>query len=111
AGALGLKARIDLDPALVHGGLDVVVQHELQRALRALDLDGLAFDVGGDAGRHQNWFLTDTGHGVFPDFAFPEQNTVQSSSPPTFASRASWSAITPLGVEMIDKPRPLLTRG
>ena len=43
-----------------------------------------------------NWFLADAGHGDF--LAIRAQNTVQSTSPPTLASRASWSAITPLGV-------------
>src|SRR6185369_15562796 len=59
ARALGLRAWIELDPALVHLGAHIVVQHELQRALRALDLDGLAFDVRRDTGRDRNWFLAD----------------------------------------------------
>jgi hypothetical protein len=36
---------------------------------------------------------------------------VNRISPPTLASRAAWSAITPFGVETIATPRPLLTRG
>src|SRR5262249_21328850 len=49
-GALGLGARIDPHLAFLHLGLDVGMQHHRQRALRALDLDGLAFHAGGDAG-------------------------------------------------------------
>src|SRR3954451_10317000 len=48
ASALGLIARIDLDAALLHLHGDIVGQHDLQRALRALHLDGLPFDVRGD---------------------------------------------------------------
>src|SRR6185437_4795286 len=100
-GALGLVTRLDLDPGLVHADRHVVVQHELERALGALHLDGLPFHVGGDAGRDGNRTFSDSRH----------QNTVQMISPPTLASRASWSAITPLGVDRMAMPRPLLTRG
>src|SRR5580704_2932954 len=101
AGALGLEARVDFDLAAVELDQYVVVQHDLQRALRAFDLDRLAFHVGGDAGRDGDWLFADTGH----------QNTVQRISPPTLASRASWSAMTPFGVETMATPRPLLMRG
>ena len=101
ARALGLDARIDLDLAAIELDRDVVVQRDLQRALRALHLDGLALDIGGDAGRDRDGFFADTGH----------QNTVQRISPPTLASRASWSAMTPFGVETMATPRPLLMRG
>src|SRR5512146_242587 len=101
ARALGLMARLDLDRTLVHGDDDVVVQHELKRAFRALHLDGLAFHVGSDAGRDGNRSFSDSRH----------QNTVQMISPPTLASRASWSAITPFGVDRMAMPSPLLTRG
>ena len=101
ARALGFDARIELDRALVHLDGDVVVHHDLHGALRALHLDGLPFHVGGDAGGDRNRFFADAGH----------QNTVQMISPPTLASRASWSAITPFGVDRIEMPRPLLMRG
>ena len=45
--------------------------------------------------------FTDPGH----------QNTVHRISPPTLASRASWSAMTPFGVDTIVTPSPLLMRG
>ena len=101
AGALGLEARVDFDLPVVELDQYVVVQHDLQRALRAFDLDRLAFHVGGDAGRDGDWFFADTGH----------KNTVQRISPPTLASRASWSAMTPFGVDTMATPRPLLMRG
>ena len=101
AGALGLIARIDLDLAVVELHRDVVRDNDRQCALRAFDLHGLAFDIGGDARRHRDWFFADTGH----------QNTVQRISPPTLASRAAWSAMTPFGVETMATPRPLLMRG
>src|SRR6185503_15775220 len=101
AGALGLGTRLDVDRSLVHRNRHVVVQNELKSAFRALHLDGLAFHVGGDAGRDGDGFFADTRH----------QNTVQMISPPTLASRASWSAMTPFGVDRMAMPRPLLTRG
>src|ERR1019366_678732 len=76
---LALAARLELDRALVHLGRHVVMQHDLHGALRALDLDGLPFHVGGDAGRDRDRFVADARH----------QNTVQMISPPTLASRAS----------------------
>src|SRR5581483_7293444 len=101
AGPLGLVARIDLDLAAIELDRDVVRRHDRQGALRAFDLDGLAFDVGGNARRHRNCSFSDTGH----------QNTVNRISPPTLASRAAWSAMTPFGVETTATPRPLLMRG
>src|SRR5262249_19271347 len=38
-------------------------QHHRQRALRALDLDGLAFHAGGDAGGYGDGLFSDTRHG------------------------------------------------
>src|SRR5262245_1792334 len=99
--ALCLVARLELDSGLVHGDRDVLVHNDLEGAFRPLHFDGLALDVGGDAGRDHNCFIADARH----------QNTVQMISPPTLASRASWSAITPLGVDKIATPRPLLMRG
>src|SRR5580700_9872851 len=101
AGALGIGTRIDLELAAVELDRYVIVQHDLQGALGAFDLDRLAFHVGGDAGRDDDWLFADTGH----------QNTVQRISPPTLASRASWSAMTPFGVVTMATPRPLLMRG
>src|SRR6185503_7045164 len=48
ARTLGLVARVDLDGARVHLDRDLIWQHDLQCALRAFDLDGLAFDVRRD---------------------------------------------------------------
>src|ERR1700722_2899765 len=60
AGALGLGLRINLDRALVHLHDDLVRQHEGERALGPLHLDGLTLDIGGDARRDRNRFLADT---------------------------------------------------
>src|SRR5512146_1504601 len=43
ARALGLAARLELDAGLVHGDSDVVMHNDLEGALRALHLYGLAF--------------------------------------------------------------------
>src|SRR5262245_34218873 len=59
AGTLAVAARVDLDLALVHLGLDVVVQHQRKRAFRALHLDDLAFHAGADASRNGNRFFSD----------------------------------------------------
>ena len=44
-------------------------------------------------------------------FVSAGQNTWQSTSPPTFWSRASASDMTPFGVDRMDTPSPLATRG
>ena len=67
--------------------LDVVVQHELQSAFRPFDRDVLALDIGVDPGGDRNRLFSDTGHDWF--LVRCAQNTVQSTSPPTLASRAS----------------------
>src|SRR5262249_2409006 len=59
ARALGIVARVDLAPASLHLGADVVGQHELQGAFRPLDVDGLPRHVGGDAGRNRDRLLAD----------------------------------------------------
>src|SRR5262249_31687999 len=107
ARALGLGARRNHDAAVLHLGHDVVVQHDLERALRPLHLDLLTLDAGGHALRHRHRLPTDARHVR----SLRAQNTVQRISPPTFWSRASWSAITPFGVDRIDTPSPLLMRG
>ena len=56
--------------------------------------------VDGDAGRDGDGLFADTGHG--------RQYTRQRTSPPTLASRAALSDITPLGVDRIEMPRPFL---
>src|SRR5579883_1792224 len=112
ARAFGLVARIDLDRALLQFGADVLGQHQLEGALRPLHLHGLPIDARGDAGRDRDRSLADTRHlSRPPSSRCPAQNTVNRISPPTLASRAAWSAITPFGVEMIATPRPLLMRG
>src|SRR5262249_30583354 len=101
--ALGITLGVDVDPARFDLVGDVTVQRELQGALRPLHLDGLALDIGGDARGNGNGLFSDSRHGVIPFVS--DQNTVQRTSPPTLASRASWSAITPLGVDRIATPR------
>src|SRR5262249_11690882 len=100
--ALGLRTRVDLDATALHLGGDVVVQHDLQGALRPLDLDGLALDGRRDARGDRYRLLADAGHKLRPS-----QNTVQRISPPTLASRAAWSAMTPFGVDRMATPSPL----
>ena len=75
-------------------------------------------------------FVTNSGSGEFVEISWDEalgiatgflpmrdiakilpQNTVKRISPPTFASRASWSAMIPFGVDKTEIPRPLFTRG
>ncbi len=99
--ALGLETRVDLDLTALELDRNVVMHRDLQRTLGPFDLHGLAFDIRRNAGRHRNRFFADTRH----------QNTVQRISPPTLASRASWSAMTPFGVDTMVTPSPLLMRG
>src|SRR5690625_3803286 len=74
----------------------------LQFAQLALAGDDQAFDLHVDAARYRNRILAHSRH----NRKLP-QNTRQRTSPPTLAARASWSAITPLGVERIMMPSPL----
>jgi len=79
---------------------------ELKLAFRPLHFDGLAFH-----GR-SNPEGTVTGRLPIRDMAQSlPQNTVKRISPPTFASRASWSAMIPFGVDNTEIPSPLFTRG
>src|SRR5581483_9129029 len=66
AGALGVVARIDFDPAAfqLHG--DVVRDDRRQRAFRAFEFHGLALDVGGDARGYRDRSFSDAGH----DFSY-----------------------------------------
>ena len=106
---LGFIARRNLDQVAFHRHRNFRRHSEFQLAFGALDRDMLPVNLSRDARRDGDWFLADTRHGVF---LFPSgQNTLQSTSPPTFCSRAEWSAMTPLGVETMVMPRPLLTRG
>src|SRR6267142_1309738 len=63
---LGLIARIDAHTAALELGRHVAVQNELQGALRAFHLDGLALDIGGHARRDGDRLFADTRHGVIP---------------------------------------------
>src|SRR4029077_16965757 len=54
--------RVDLDRTLLHHHRHIVWSFEAQLALRALDLDGLAFDRGGDAVRDDDRLLAYTRH-------------------------------------------------
>src|SRR4029077_20600904 len=72
--------------------------------LGALHRDPLARQRGGDALGQRNGFLADTRHGA-------SYQTTASSSPPTWAVRASRSVMTPCGVERMAMPRPFFTRG
>ena len=94
----GLKLRL----VAVPGDLDVVVDDERELAALALDLEGLALEVDGDARGDDDRVLADARHG---------QNTLQMTSPPTLAARASASDMTPRGVDRIEMPSPLKWRG
>ena len=94
----GLKT--SLSPSLATD--DVVMHHELQLAPLALGLEMLALEVDGDPGGDGNRILADARHG---------QNTLQMTSPPTLAARASASDMTPRGVDRIEMPSPLKWRG
>ena len=111
AGALVLAVRLDMHGAAVDRHRHLVRRGEVEFALRAFDGDGLTLQLRGDAGRNDHGLLADTRHGSIPIFASARQKTVQRTSPPTLASRAAWSAMTPFGVETIATPRPLATRG
>src|SRR5579871_926073 len=90
----GERAVLVLDPNLVGDGPG-------QLALGALDRDGVPVERNRDAGWDRDRFLADAGHG--------DQYTRQRTSPPTLASRAALSDMTPLGVERIEMPRPFFT--
>ena len=60
ARALGLALGSTVTPPASDLGGDVVVQDELQGALGALHLDGLALDIGGDARRDGDRLFSDT---------------------------------------------------
>ena len=81
---------------------DVVVDDEGEFAPLALDLEVLALEVHGDALRDGDCVFADARH---------DQNTLQRTSPPTLAARASASLMTPRGVDRIEMPRPLKCRG
>jgi hypothetical protein len=54
-----------------------------------------------------------TGTALLPmrDISSSLRTPLERISPPTLASRASWSAMTPFGVETMATHRPLLMRG
>src|SRR6266581_856985 len=60
---LGLVARIDPQAAAFQLRRHVAVQNDLQGALRALHLDGLALDIGGHARRDGDQLFADARHG------------------------------------------------
>jgi len=85
-------------------------------------LTGLTVDIGGDPRRNGDPLFFPTRDIVQFRLALvplasiqvwhsPYRTPCREISPPTLASRASWSAITPLGVDRMATPRPLLTRG
>jgi len=71
---------------------------ELKLAPLALGLEVLALELDGDTGRNDDRIFADARHA---------QNTLQMTSPPTLAARASASDMTPRGVERIEMPSPL----
>src|SRR5690606_41947073 len=91
--------------------LYIAMDIEAELALRTLHANGLARHRCGDTLRNLDRLLTNARHGAFLHSCSRDQKTVQRTSPPTFCSRASWSAMTPLGVETIAMPRPFDTRG
>src|SRR5216684_1414495 len=102
AGAAALRARREDERLAVPGDRHVVVHHELELAPLALGLEMLALELDGDSGGDRNRIFADARHG---------QNTLQMTSPPTLAARASASDMTPRGVDRIEMPSPLKWRG
>ena len=98
---LRLVGRLNTDALVRHVVTDLVAHLQLQRALGTLDRQDLAFGGGADACRQLDRPFTNARH----------QNTSASTSPPTFASRASASDSTPRGVDTMIVPRPLRMRG
>jgi len=78
------------------------VHGEGEFAILPLGLHVLALEVDGDTGRDDDRIFSDARHG---------QNTLQRTSPPTLAARASASDMMPRGVERIEMPSPLKWRG
>ena len=66
-----LSGGVDIDPAQYGAERAPEVENidpardEFELALRALHLDRLPIDIGGDAGRNGDWFLAYTGHDSF----------------------------------------------
>src|SRR5476649_1472751 len=102
ARAAAFVARLEREGLALLRHDDVIVNDEREFAALALDLEGLALEVDGDA--------RGNGDGIFAD-ARHAQNTLQRTSPPTLAARASASDMTPRGVDRIEMPRPLKWRG
>ena len=80
--ALAVAARIDADQVALDLDVDLVGRRELQFALRAFDGDGMAVQLGGDAGGDHDGLFADTRHGSIP-FVLAGQKTLQRTSPPT----------------------------
>src|SRR5260370_29348973 len=102
AGAAALRARREDERLAVPGDRHVVVHHELELAPLALGLEMLALELDGDSGGDRNRIFADARHG---------QNTLQMTSPPTLAARASESDMNARGLDKIEMPRPLKWRG
>src|SRR5205085_11440647 len=66
AGALAIVHGIDRQLVRLDFGRDIAVQDELELALRALHLEGLALDIGGNPRRDRDRLLSDTRHGSIP---------------------------------------------
>ena len=99
AGLLGFTPRPHRDPAIGELDFDKVLgNRETEFAEPALRAQYCAFVADLGAVGNRDGMFTNAGH----------QNTWQSTSPPTLKDRASWSDITPRGVDRIWIPSPLL---
>src|SRR3546814_15148396 len=96
---------------LFRSDLDVPGRLEIQAAQLALGRHQTALDGDLDAGRHLDGIFSDTRHDSVPHSPGRHQKTRQSTSPPTLASRASWSDLPPLRIASTVLPGPLKTRG
>src|SRR6185503_8241184 len=100
--AAAIVARLERESLALLGDDDVVMHDQRELAALALDLERLALEVDGDARRNGDRIFADARHA---------QNTLQRTSPPTLAARASASDMMPRGVDRIWMPSPLKWRG
>src|SRR5262249_59595239 len=95
ARAPALGARLEDEVVALAFDRHVVVHGELELAPLAVGLEMLAPEIDGHPGRDDHRMLADARH---------VQNTLQMTSPPTLAARASASDMTPRGVDRIEMP-------
>ena len=96
----------DGELAVLELDLDAGGDGDGELALGALEGGGAAVELELDSGGDRDRLFADSGHGSLPPY-----QTWQSTSPPTWAARASRSDMTPRLVESTAVPMPPRTRG